>query len=140
MIKTIFAVVAATTAIAVPVLATAQSGGPMTLAVMQAKADETFDAADFDQSGVLSASELTRAAQDLGPAGQGLIRADANQDGKVTRAEYHAGFEAMFKRLDTDGDGVISNAERAQFRGFDLGRGLLGGGTPTMPSPDGGGQ
>ena len=136
MFKTIFAVAAVSAAV-LPSLAVAQAGGAMTLAAMTAKADETFDAADFDQSGVLSASELARAAQDLGAAGQGLSRADANRDGRVTRTEYHAGYAAMFARLDLDGDGSISPAERAQFRGFDLGRGLLGGGT-AMPTPDGG--
>lgn len=134
MFKIICTVVAFAAVVSVPAISLAQAGGTNTLAAMQAKADETFDAADFDQSGVLSASELTRAAQDLGAAGQGLARADANRDGRLSRSEYHAGFAAMFARLDTDGDGVISPAERAQFRGMDLGTGMLGGGAPTMPS------
>lgn len=134
MFKTAFIVAVFAVATAVPGMASAQAAAANTLAAMQAKADETFDAADFDQSGVLSASELTRAAQDLGPAGIGLVRADANRDGRVTRSEYHAGFAAMFARLDTDGNGVISPAERAQFRGMDLGTGMLGAGAPTMPS------
>lgn len=134
MFKIICTVVAFAAAVSVPAISLAQAGGTNTLAAMQAKADETFDAADFDQSGVLSAAELTRAAQDLGAAGQGLARADANRDGRLSRSEYHAGFAAMFARLDTDGDGVISPAERAQFRGMDLGTGMLGGGAPTMPS------
>jgi Ca2+-binding EF-hand superfamily protein len=112
----------------------AQAAPANTLAAMQAKADETFDAADFDQSGVLSTAELTRAAQDMGPAGIGLARADANRDGRVTRNEYHASFAAMFARLDTDGDGVISPAERAQFRGVDIGAAMLGAGAPTIPT------
>lgn len=134
MIKTICAVVAVSAACVASGMAAAQSREPMTLAAMLAKADETFNAADFDQSGVLSARELARAAQDQGAAGQGLARADANHDGRVTRDEYHAAYTAVFTRLDTDGDGVISNAERRQFRGFDLGRSMLGGGgAPTMP-------
>lgn len=138
MIKTCCAAVILMAACAVPAIASAQAGGPMTLAAMQAHADETFNTADFDQSGVLSASELARAAQDQGAAGQGLARADANHDGRVTRDEYHAGFAAMFARLDTDHDGVISPAERRQFRGMDLGRGMLGAGAATMPAPEGG--
>ncbi|CAN5346985.1 hypothetical protein BH09PSE1_BH09PSE1_18370 [soil metagenome] len=139
MIKTLCAVVVMAASAVVPAMASAQAGGPMTLAAMQARADETFNTADFDQSNVLSASELTRAAQDQGAAGQGLARADANHDGRVTRDEYHAAYAAVFARLDTDHDGVISNAERRQFRGFDLGRGMLGGaGAPTMPAPEGG--
>lgn len=134
MIKTICTVITLATAVALPGIASAQAAAANTLAAMQAKADETFDAADFDQSGVLSAAELTRATQDLGAAAMGLVRADANRDGRVSRTEYHASFAAMFARLDTDGDGVISAAERAEFRGMDLGTGMLGTGAPTMPS------
>lgn len=134
MFKTVFTVAAFAAATAVPGLALAQAAPANTLAAMQAKADETFDAADFDQSGVLSTAELTRAAQDMGPAGIGLARADANRDGRVTRNEYHASFAAMFARLDTDGDGVISPAERAQFRGVDIGAAMLGAGAPTIPT------
>jgi hypothetical protein len=134
MFKTVFTVAAFAAATAVPGLALAQAAPANTLAAMQAKADETFDAADFDQSGVLSTAELTRAAQDMGPAGIGLARADANRDGRVTRNEYHASFAAMFARLDTDGDGVISPAERAQFRGVDIGAAMLGAGAPAIPT------
>jgi Ca2+-binding EF-hand superfamily protein len=137
MIKTFCAVVVLAAACTVPAMVSAQSREPMTLAAMQAKADETFNTADFDQSGVLSTAELTRAAQDQGAAGQGLARADANHDGRVTRDEYHAAYAAVFARLDTDHDGVISNAERRQFRGFDLGRGMLGTGSG-VPTPDAG--
>jgi hypothetical protein len=136
MIKTICTVVALAAATSLPSLALAQATAANTLEAMKAAADQTFDAADFDQSGVLSAREMERAAQDLGAAGQSLARADANRDGRVTRAEYHASFEAIFARLDADGDGVISAAERAQFRGMDIGTGMLGGGAPTMPTGD----
>ena len=138
MIKTLFAVsiLAAASVPAITIAAPVQATGPMTLASMQARADETFNQADFDQSGVLSAAELTRAAEDMGQVGRGLARADANHDGRVTRDEYHASFNAMFARLDADHDGVISPEERRAFRGFDLGRGMLGGATGA-PAPEG---
>lgn len=136
MIKTLSTLAVLTAAITLPNLALAQATAANTLEAMKAVADETFDAADFDQSGVLSARELEIAAQDLGAAGQGLARADANRDGRLTRAEYHAGFEAIFARLDADKDGVISAEERAQFRGMDIGTGMLGGGAPTVPTGD----
>jgi len=41
-------------------------------------------------------------------------KADRNRDGKVTREEWR-GPERMFKRLDKDGDGVISAGEKASF-------------------------
>ena len=43
-----------------------------------------------------------------------LERNDANQDGKVTREEFR-GPGRIFKRLDTNGDGVISEEEQAKF-------------------------
>lgn len=45
-----------------------------------------------------------------------FVKADANQDGKVTYEEYRAAsekrIEAQFKRMDLNGDGVIDEAER----------------------------
>ncbi len=44
-------------------------------------------------------------------ANAGIMRYDANKDGVVDRAEWKAGQEARFKRLDTDGDGKLTEAE-----------------------------
>ena len=41
----------------------------------------------------------------------GIMRYDANKDGVVDRAEWKAGQEARFKRLDTNGDGKLSQDE-----------------------------
>jgi Ca2+-binding EF-hand superfamily protein len=38
-------------------------------------------------------------------------RLDADNDGKITKAEMSAGRERMFKRLDRNGDGVIDENE-----------------------------
>jgi hypothetical protein len=41
----------------------------------------------------------------------GVMRYDANKDGTVDRAEWKAGQEARFKRLDANGDGKLSQDE-----------------------------
>jgi len=49
-----------------------------------------------------------------GPAfAQVLAREDANSDGRVTRQEFK-GPEPMFRRLDRDGDGVLTRADFAE--------------------------
>ena len=44
-------------------------------------------------------------------AGGGIMRYDTNKDGVVDRAEWKAGQEARFKRLDANGDGKLSQDE-----------------------------
>ena len=46
-----------------------------------------------------------------GRAPSGLMRYDTNKDGVVDRAEWKAGQEARFKRLDTNGDGKLTQDE-----------------------------
>ena len=46
-----------------------------------------------------------------GRAPSGLMRYDTNKDGVVDRAEWKAGQEARFKRLDTNGDGTLTQDE-----------------------------
>ncbi len=41
----------------------------------------------------------------------GLLRMDADNDGKVTREEFMQGHRAMFDRLDADKDGAVSRDE-----------------------------
>jgi len=54
------------------------------------------------------------ASKDKGAEGKcGMARMDADGDGKVTREEFMKGHEAMFDKIDTNGDGVIDSAERA---------------------------
>ncbi|HFD79510.1 MAG TPA: hypothetical protein ENK05_03810 [Gammaproteobacteria bacterium] len=42
----------------------------------------------------------------------GLGRMDSNGDGKVTREEFMKGHEAVFERIDRNGDGVLDADER----------------------------
>lgn len=42
----------------------------------------------------------------------GMARMDANGDGKITKDEFMQGHEAMFHKIDQNGDGVIDQAER----------------------------
>ena len=54
------------------------------------------------------------AGKDKGAEGKcGMGRMDADGDGKVTREEFMKGHEAMFDKIDTNGDGVIDDDERA---------------------------
>ncbi|HWK34944.1 hypothetical protein [Sphingomonas sp.] len=63
--------------------------------------------------GVAIASQSTAPAATAGHP----MRGDANGDGRLTRAEFLAGAEARFARIDTNHDGVLSRDERrAGFR------------------------
>ena len=42
----------------------------------------------------------------------GMSRMDANGDGNVTKEEFMQGHDAMFDKIDQNGDGVIDPAER----------------------------
>ncbi|MFO1157344.1 MAG: EF-hand domain-containing protein [Reyranellaceae bacterium] len=46
-----------------------------------------------------------------GRAPSGLMRYDTNKDGVVDRAEWKAGQEARFRRLDANGDGKLTKEE-----------------------------
>jgi Ca2+-binding EF-hand superfamily protein len=56
-------------------------------------------------------------AGQAGPgAGGGMMRADTDGDGKISRQEFLAQADARFARLDTNGDGVITADEFAARR------------------------
>jgi hypothetical protein len=52
---------------------------------------------------------------------EGMLRADANSDGAISRAEARAGREAMFDRLDANASGFVEASEMGE-RGRMLGR------------------
>lgn len=67
-------------------------------------------------AGLLGANLLAGAAmaapQDRPTGGNMLARADADNDGTITRPEYLADVDARFAKLDANKDGKISKEER----------------------------
>ena len=93
-------------------------GPPSSRADIPAWADRLFDRLDVDQDAAITAGEL--AVLTSGPAaamGGGRLRrmiaqSDSSNDGRISRDELTAGTERMFNRMDADGDGTLSEAER----------------------------
>ena len=85
---------------------------------------------------MLAAAILAAATPALAQQRGGLDRLmalDANGDGAVTRAEAQTARRLQFGRLDTDGDGYLSETERAAAPG---GGRMLN----QIPDPDGDGR
>ena len=64
----------------------------------------------------VSAISGVAGAQMRGSPGQMLEKADANQDGIVTREEYQQSRLAMFDKLDRNDDGFIDSEDAPKFR------------------------
>lgn len=47
-----------------------------------------------------------------GPRGAMMEQADANKDGKISKAELGASLDARFARMDADGDGQLTQKDR----------------------------
>jgi Ca2+-binding EF-hand superfamily protein len=83
-------------------------------------------AADADRNGVIdlkeayahvqTQAEALAAQHDRAGSVQRMLALDANGDGQVTLAEVEASAEAMFRSIDTDGNGVISKEEVEAYR------------------------
>jgi hypothetical protein len=58
-----------------------------------------------------TAPQQSAPAERGGRAPSGLMRYDTNKDGVVDRAEWQAGQEKRFRRLDTNGDGKLTKEE-----------------------------
>ena len=126
MCRTFLSAAVAAAVLVGPVVAQTPPGGgvmrgmgpPPALADVPAWADVIFGHLDADGDGALTGQEM--AVLSSGPAasmGGGRLRrmiaqADSSNDGRVSREEMVAGAERMFRRLDADGDGVLSDAER----------------------------
>ncbi len=81
-----------------------------------------FNALDADHDGAISASERPTAPPDGargyghrrgpgGPDGADRPNPDANNDGRITRAEFDAAGAARFGSLDANHNGVVTRAE-----------------------------
>jgi hypothetical protein len=71
--------------------------------------------------GGLAASHLAFAqpgpdARHGGPRGGMMMMADANKDGKISKAELTASLEARFAKMDVDKDGQITQKDRDALR------------------------
>jgi len=93
-------------------------GPPPALADVPAWAGRMFERLDANQDGGVTGDEL--AVLSSGPAGamgggrmrRMIAQSDASNDGRISREEMVAGAERMFTRMDTNGDGVLSEDER----------------------------
>jgi len=82
-------------------------------------AKRMFDAADANGDDVLTAAEMheahpTKAEGDYGglkSAAEKIAVIDTDKDGKLTAAEHASGAHAIFLRMDTNGDGLVSADE-----------------------------
>lgn len=97
--------------------ADANNDGVLTRQEFDAARTAHFTQLDRDNNGQLSREEMRAMRGAHGGRrghGAGLDRADANNDGAITREEFLAGPTERFNRLDANNDGVISQAERPQ--------------------------
>lgn len=83
----------------------------------EAKANERFDALDSNRDGALSAEEIAAAmpaggGRGPGGPGSGMRRADADRDGKITKAEFAASQLRRFDSQDENKDGQLTKEER----------------------------
>jgi hypothetical protein len=106
---------------AAPAAAQTPAGGgmgpPPVLNDVPTWAGRVFDRLDADQDAAVTGQEL--AVLSSGPAaamGGGRLRrmiaqSDSSNDGRISREELIAGAERMFRRMDSNGDGVLSADE-----------------------------
>ena len=115
--------------------------GMISRAEFMAQADARFARMDKNGDGVITADEMGGMAG-RGPGG-GLMAADTNHDGKISRAEFTAQAAAHFAKLDANGDGQISPDEmkavmERMHEGMGGRNGPGGPGEAMMPPPPGG--
>lgn len=75
------------------------------------------------------------APRPMPPHGGPMMRADADGDGKVSRAEFIAQADGRFLQMDTDKDGTVSRSEMKAFRQAMHDRRIADGARGDMPPP-----
>jgi len=99
--------------------------GTISRAEFTAQAEARFARMDKNGDGFITADEMSGRGG-RGPGG-GLMAADTNGDGKISRAEFMAQTNDRFAKLDSNGDGQISGDEmRAMMERMREGRGMGG--------------
>lgn len=83
------------------------------LGVARTQNQQAFRQLDVDRNGVLSPDEFAAlvSAPSLPDVSPQMARLDSNRDQQVTLIEYRAATLANFDRLDTDHDGIVTEAE-----------------------------
>lgn len=99
--------------------------GQITRDEMLASAKERFDKADTNHDGVVEGTELN-AMPSRGPGRGGagrMQRLDANGDGRISADEHNQAVLARFTAMDSNNDGVVTQAEANAKRGHAPGQG-----------------
>ncbi|MDH4386213.1 MAG: hypothetical protein QE280_12315 [Caulobacter sp.] len=89
--------------------------GMITLAEHEQVAQSRFVRIDSNGDGVIDTTEQRRVTLFMGGRNP-LLPADANRDGRITKAEFKAATAIMFARADANKDGRISTTEQEAMR------------------------
>jgi Ca2+-binding EF-hand superfamily protein len=103
-------------------------------------ADARFDKIDANHDGAVTAEEMAATPEGRMRRGRGLGRADADGDGKLTKAEFQAALMRRFDMADADHDGQLTKAERDDARAQMMARFMQRGGGNSQGSGGSEGQ